>query len=162
MRVAPTTAKFLSRSSAKIESVDERRCFLFFGGSAPNADAAGVEVEAAGAGLMRAASTSTCARYSGGQRLSASERKTRTLQFLIPITSSTSPSYVSCVQSGVTMSTCRSITIIESMQPTPSGVAPAADSGISFRSRSRSSLNRCKRDISTRFSTLAIAKTHFG
>ena len=38
----------------------------------------------------------------------------RNLQFLIPISSSTRPSYVSCVKSGVIISTRRSKTINES------------------------------------------------
>ena len=37
------------------------------------------------------------------------------VQFLIPINSSTRPSYVSCVKSGVIMSTRRSRTISESI-----------------------------------------------
>lgn len=58
----PTTAKFLSRSSAKMASVEEeRRCFRFRGGRAPKEAWEGVEVEAAGGGLRRFGSTSTCA-----------------------------------------------------------------------------------------------------
>jgi hypothetical protein len=71
----PTTAKFLSLSSEKSGSAEEeRRCFFFLGVEA-KLEAEGVEVEAAGAGLRRFGSTSTCAVEN--ERVSQSERKRR-------------------------------------------------------------------------------------
>ena len=114
----PTFEKLRSRSSENMGSLSvASRCLRFFSFASAGAD--GAEAAAVGGAegfvgaLTRDEGTSMCAAMNHAQdTLGALEPMNA--QFLTPITSSMSPSYVNWVSSGVTMSTLLSRTIRQS------------------------------------------------
>lgn len=118
LRRLPTLEKLRSRSSENRGSLSvARRCLRFFSFASAGAD--GVEAVTFGGAdgfvgaLTKDAGTSICAKTN--QCLSSGRRfGPINVQFLTPITSSISPSYVNWVSSGVIISTLRSRTMRQS------------------------------------------------